>query len=98
MPKLSIDELKPGMKLLQPVTNPSGLVLLSEGVELDEELIGRLHRMELESVYIRGNTRPDRPLEELLAELDARFAKTENEPHMQTLKDLFKDHITGLYG
>jgi hypothetical protein len=97
MPRLSLSELKPGLKLLKPVTNASGLVLLSEGVELNEELIDRLHRMEVESVFVRGANRPDRPLEELLSELEARFKKTGHEPHMATLKGVFLEHITGLY-
>jgi hypothetical protein len=96
MPKLPLNELKPGLKLLKPVTNASGMVLLSEGVELNEELIERLRRMEVESVFVRGANRQDRPLEELLSELDARFKKTEQEPHMMTLKRLFQEHITGL--
>ena len=97
MPKLYLSELKPGLILLKPVTNTAGLVLLSEGVELNEELIERLHRMEVESVYVRGDNRPDRPQEELLAELDARFSRTENEPQMAALKRLFQEHIAGLY-
>jgi hypothetical protein len=97
MPKLYLSELKPGMRLLKPVTNPSGMTLLPEGTELNEELIDRLQRLEVESVHVRGNRRPDRPLEELLAELDARFRKTETEPHTALLKRIFQEHITDLY-
>jgi hypothetical protein len=97
MPKQVLAELKPGMKLLKPVTNASGMTLLSEGTELNGELIDRLHRMEVEGVYVRGNNRPDRPLEEILAVLEARFIKTGQEPHMATLKRIFQEHITGLY-
>ncbi|MBI5583420.1 MAG: hypothetical protein HY892_06325 [Deltaproteobacteria bacterium] len=97
MPKLYLHDLKPGMKLLKPVTNSSGVVLLAGGTELNEELIGRLQRMEVESVYVRGESRLDRPLEELLAELDSRFKKTENEPQMATLKRLIQEHLAALY-
>ena len=58
MPKLIISDLKPGMRLLKPVTNPSGMVLLTEGLELTEELINRLHKMEIESVFVRGAINP----------------------------------------
>ena len=61
MPKLTISDLKPGMRLLKPVTNPSGMVLLSEGLELTEELIERLHKMEIESVFVRGGNKPAAP-------------------------------------
>ena len=58
MPKLIISDLKPGMRLLKPVTNPSGMVLLTEGLELTEELIDRLRKMEIESVFVRGGNNP----------------------------------------
>ena len=97
MPKLTISDLKPGMRLLKPVTNPSGMVLLSEGLELTEELIERLQRMEIESVFVRGGNKPTRPKEVLLSELDYRFKKTETEPQMAVLKRILADHIAGLY-
>lgn len=97
MPKVPISELKPGMKLLKAVTSPSGMVLLSDGTELNEELIGRLARMELEGVHVRGERRPGRSLEAMLTELDARFAKTEHEPLMADLKAVFREHIAGWY-
>lgn len=86
MPKLIISDLKPGLRLLKPVTNASGMVLLTEGLELTEELIERLHKMEIESVIVRGGNRPSRPKEVLLAELEQRFKKTGTGPQMAVLK------------
>ncbi len=97
MPKRIISDLKPGMRLLKAVTNSSGMVLLTEGLELTEELIERLHKMEIDSVFVRGGTLPTRPLEVLLSELAYRFKKTETEPHMVELKRILADHIAGLY-
>ena len=97
MPKLIISDLKPGMRLLKTVTKPSGMVLLTEGLELTEELIERLRKMEIESVFVRGGNQPTRPKEVLLAELDYRFKKTETEPQMAILKGIMADHIAGLY-
>ena len=97
MPKLNLSDLKPGMRLLKPVTNPSGLVLLTEGLELTEDLIDRLRKMEIESVFVRGSNKPARPKEVLLSELDYRFKKTETEPQMGELKRILADHIAGLY-
>jgi hypothetical protein len=92
-----INDLKPGMRLLKPVTNPSGMVLLTEGLELTVELIDRLRKMEIESVFVRGGTKPTRPKEVLLSELDYRFKKTETEPQMGELKKILTNHIHGLY-
>jgi hypothetical protein len=97
LPKLIISDLKPGMRLLKPVTNASGMVLLTEGLELTEELIERLHKMEIENVTVRGGNRPTRPKEELLAELEHRFKKTGTEPQMAVLKKILADHLEGLY-
>jgi hypothetical protein len=97
LPKLLISDLKPGMRLQKPVTNPSGLVLLTEGLELTEGLIDRLRKMEIESVFVRGGNKPARPKEVLLSELDYRFKKTETEPQMGEMKRILADHIAGLY-
>jgi len=97
LPKLIISDLKPGMRLLKPVANPSGMVLLTEGLELTEELIDRLRKMEIESVFVRSGNKPGRPKEVLLAELDYRFKKTETEPQMEVLKRILAQHIAGLY-
>jgi hypothetical protein len=97
LPKLIISELKPAMRLLKPVANPSGMVLLTEGLELTEELIDRLRKMEIESVFVRGGNKPTRPKDVLLSELDYRFKKVETEPQMGELKRILADHIAGLY-
>jgi hypothetical protein len=97
LPKLTISDLKPGLRLLKPVTNSSGMVLLSEGLELTEELIERLHKMEIDRVYVRGSKKPTRPKEVLLSELDHRFKKTETEPQMAALKRILVDHIARMY-
>jgi len=97
LPKLIISDLKPGMRLLKPVANASGMVLLTEGLKLTEELIERLRKMEIESVFVRGGKQPTRPKDVLLAELGYRFKKTETEPQMAVLKRILADHIAGLY-
>lgn len=97
MPKIPVSSLKPGMKLSKPVTNDAGMILLGEGTELTNALIERLENMNVGSVSIEGAAVPQKPLEEMLSELDARFKKTENEPNMGLLKKLLKEHIEGLY-
>ncbi len=97
MPRVPVDKLKPGMKLAKPVTNPSGMTLLGEGTELTDELIERLNNMNITSVHIEGASKPQKPKEELLAELDARFEKTKDKPYMSTLKKLVREHIEDLY-
>ncbi len=97
MPKVPANNLKPGMKLSKPVVNDTGMILLGEGTELTNALIERLQNMNVSSVYIEGAATPPKPMEEMLSELDARFKKTENEPHMGLLKKLLREHIEGFY-
>ena len=51
--------------------------------------------MNISSVFVEGSAGPQKSKAELLAELDARFKKTEDEPYMSTLKKVFKERIEG---
>ncbi len=97
MPKVTVNNLKPGMKLSKPVVNEAGMILLGEGTEITDVLIERLQNMNVSSVFVEGASKPQKPKEEVMAEIDARFKKTENEPHMGMLKRLIKEHVEELY-
>lgn len=98
MSKVAVDKLEPGMKLAKPVENSSGMVLIGENTELTGELIARIKSMDLDGVYIHGMSRPSVPMEVMLSELDERFRPVENEPYMDVLKGLLREHIESLYG
>ena len=88
--------LKPGAKLAKPVVNDSGMILIGEGVELKESHIARLHDICIRTVFVEGTAGSSKSMEELLAELDERFRKTESEPYMGTVKRIFKEYIEGM--
>jgi len=96
--KVAVDKLEPGMKLAKPVENSSGMVLIGENTELTGGLIARIKSMDLDGVYIHGMSRPSVPMEVMLSELDERFRPVENEPYMDVLKGLLREHIESLYG
>lgn len=98
MKRVLIDRLKPGMKLAKPVVNDAGMILIGDGTLLSDTHINRLQNMSISSVFIEGTAGPAKTGEELLAELDARFRKTENEPYMATLKRIMKEVIEGMNG
>jgi hypothetical protein len=58
VPKIAPDKLEPGMKLLKPVRNRSGMVLLGEGTELTAELIEKVRDMDADSISIQGISPP----------------------------------------
>lgn len=96
MRKVSVDTLKPGMKVAKPVVNDSGMILFGAGTALTDSLIERLGNMNVGAVYVEGEAQRQKSKEELLAALDARFSKTGHEPHMAALKQLFKERIEGM--
>jgi hypothetical protein len=98
MPKIPVEQLKPGMKLARPLQNSSGMVLMAEGTELTEARISKIENMGVDSVFIDGPSRPARPKEELLASLDRRFAKVEGNPNMALIKKAVREHIEAMYG
>ena len=97
MSRVPIDKLRGGMILLRPVTNKAGMVILGQGMELTERLIGRLSETDITGAYIQGMSEPSVPREEALAGLDGRFRNVEGEPYMDFLKRAVKKYIEGLY-
>ncbi|KAF0178203.1 MAG: hypothetical protein FD164_2251 [Nitrospirae bacterium] len=97
MPAVTIANLKPGMKLSKPIVNDSGMVLLPQGTVLTASLIGRIENMNLAPVSIEGSSEPRKPLEAVLAEIDARFRMAGDQPLMQMMKRVMKEHFEVLY-
>lgn len=97
MPKVTLDNLEPGMKTAKPVVNNTGMVLLGENTELTAELIDRIRNMGVDGVCVHGAARPSKPKEVFLAELDDRFRNVGGDPHMDIVKRAMQIHIEGLY-
>jgi len=97
MPRIAPEKLMPGMKLAKPVLNKAGIVLLGEGTELSETWVRRIQDMELVNVCVEGPNLPKTSKEEALAQLDERFKKVLDKPHMAMLKKVIQRHIEGLY-
>ena len=97
MPKISIDKLESGMRLAKSVLNENGMILLSEGTELTNAAIEKLKNIDVDGVYIKGMSKPDKPFDVALAELNEKFGHVEGEQYMDMLKRVMKGHIEGLY-
>ncbi len=95
MKRVSVENLKPGTKLAKPVLNDSGMIIIGDGTVLSDSHISRLQNMNISSVFVEGTAGPSKSKEELLAELDARFKKTGEEPYMSILKRVLKEQIEG---
>lgn len=54
MPEIPIDNAQPGMVVTEQVTNDKGMVLLPPGTVLNEILIARLKKWNVQSVVCQG--------------------------------------------
>ncbi len=84
------------MKLSRPIVNESGMVLLPQGTVLSDSLIGRIENINIATVSIEGDSKPKKPLEDELAEIDDRFKMAADQPLMQMLKRIMKEHAEGM--
>jgi hypothetical protein len=96
MPKVSVEELKPGMKLGKPLSR-GNIVLLGEGTVLNETWIARIGEMGIDGVFVDGPSEQPIPKEEAIRQLDARFRNVLSKPYMQQIMKMVKTHIEGLY-
>jgi hypothetical protein len=55
MQKIPLELARAGMVLEKPIMRENGLILVAEGTELSETLIGRLRTMEVEFVLVHGH-------------------------------------------
>lgn len=97
MARISIDNLKPGMKLARPVTNKGGMVMLAEDTELTIALIEKMRDMDIQGVFVQGMSGPDGTKDEVLSGLEDRFSSAPDEPRLAVLKKIMRDHLEGLY-
>lgn len=88
MPKIPLSDVQPGQKVVRPITNASGIVMVQPGTELTDQLIQRLRTLGVESVSVAGETTGGRvvSVERALADLEVRFAGHEHDEWMMQLK------------
>ena len=98
MPRMTPDNLQPGMILSKPVTNANGVVMLAEGTELTASLIDKIDGMDIDAVFVKGASQSGPTLEQMMEELDKRFEKVGKAPYMDIIKKAVRDHLEGLYG
>jgi hypothetical protein len=55
MQKIPLELARAGMILEKPIIRENGLVLVAEGTEFSDALLGRLRTMEVEFVFVQGH-------------------------------------------
>ncbi|MCX7856728.1 MAG: hypothetical protein N2513_01915 [Deltaproteobacteria bacterium] len=97
MPRVHIEDARPGMITSKPVINESGVVILNEGIELTEEILSRLKNLGVVEISIKATKRPSVPMEELLKKVEDRFQGLSGKPYMDVLKMAVIKHIKNIY-
>lgn len=100
MQKIPINLAAAGMVLARDIyknDNPTGMPICGKGTELSDSLLSRLMQMGIQSLYVEGHPvwqEGDKTLEEQLADLGKRFAKTMDNRQNMVLMDIYSAHIT----
>ncbi len=94
---IALECARPGMRLLQSVTNSKGQTLLEGGTVLTDGLIEKLSAGGTGSLLVDGA--PDHTAkDELLSKLHKRFETSRNNCHMALLEDAVAEHLEEFYG
>ncbi len=96
MPKLALKYVKTGMRLSKAVRNDAGMKLINKGTIITEKILENLTNANVGYVFVAADS-DAQGLEEELASLDHRFARTGEKPHMESLKRILQDHLKELY-
>lgn len=89
----------PGMVLAGDIKNPDnpdGPPLCGKGVILTGALIERLRQKNVQAVTVEGHPVKmdnDKPIEEMLADLDKRFRKVREDSRMNIVREIYRRHI-----
>ena len=93
MKRISIQQAQTGEIIAKPVENESGQVLCAEGTPVTEKLLHLLEQWEINVIFIEGEDEDTKSPDELISELNERFARVAHDPFMGQLKDLIKRRI-----
>ncbi len=99
MQKIPLNLAKPGMILDKPLLRDNGLVLVAEGTELSDTLLGRLLTMGIETIVVKGN-----PVDldgagggssfcQRAERMDHLFRKYQADPFMMKLKERLTEYF-----
>ena len=93
--RIPLNLASPGMVVAAEVKDEQGRTLCGPGTELTAELLDKFERLGVKFITVEGhpiNFPWERPLEEDLKLLEARFAKVRNDPHLTLLKEVIRRH------
>lgn len=104
MQNIPLTLAKPGMVVAREIKgsdDPASMTICGKGVTLTEPLINRLQQMGIQAVTVEGHpvkSEGETTLEEMLAALDRRFARVEDDGLMMRIKALYRKQLARSMG
>ncbi|MGQ9499390.1 MAG: hypothetical protein ACUVQ6_03350 [Dissulfurimicrobium sp.] len=96
MQRIPLTLAVPKMVLAKAIKTEDGKVLCGSGVELTAELINRLSKSGVHMVVVKGHPVQmpnEKPLVEMIKELEERFSKVKDDPILRALMRLIAEHM-----
>ncbi|MCP4714531.1 MAG: hypothetical protein GY868_05385 [Deltaproteobacteria bacterium] len=95
MQKIPVSKAAKGMVLAKPIARDNGVVLMGEGTELTDQIIGKLRDFDIKKITVKGRPvgtglEEEKTLEQLYAEIDERFKTVADDTFCTKIKALIK--------
>jgi len=101
MQRIKLEQAAPGMILAKRVENERGMALCKEGTELTDSILLRFENAGIASISVEGRpvvVEGEKPFEEMLNEVERRFAKTVSDPVMAGIREMVVRNLRNRYG
>lgn len=96
MRQIPVEEAEVGDVVAEPLADQNGRVLLPAGAKLSQAVLSRLKGWGIFTLNIEGEEHEGaKSKEELVDELDHRFAGLEDDPLMMQIKEIARGHLGG---
>ena len=96
MRQIPVEEAQVGDVVAEPIADQNGRVLLPAGAKLSQAVLTRLKGWGVFTLNIEGDEQEgSKNREELVDELDHRFAGFEDDEIMMQIKEIARRHLSG---
>ncbi len=93
MQRISIKRAKAGMVLAKDVTAPDGRILCGKSTELTKEILERLSKIGVTSVYVKADKKQSTQiLKDNIEQLKMRFERVKDDPVLVALMNTIGDY------
>ena len=96
MRRVQVEDAVPGEVLAEPLSNSRGQVLLPKGARLSAAVLSRCRGWGVEVVVVEGEDQEAAERQQLLADLEFRFAEVQDDELMEQIKRIARGHLANV--